>query len=455
MTIEEKHAGSGTHALVIGGSMAGLLAARVLTAHFDRVTVVDRDRFPEQPSFRKGVPQSRHGHLLLVRGWQILDQLFPGLRAELIGAGAPSIDVLNDFKMLFAAGWAPRSPSHFQTVTCSRELLEWNVRRQLALNPRVSFLQEHDVTDLIADTSGQLVGGVRLRARGAGEDAAGATAELRADLVVDASGRGSRAPQWLAMLGHPQPEETSINSFLGYASRYYRRPADFSSDWKCALIGARPPSNPRGGVLLSLEGDTWQVTLGGAGRDYPPTDEQGFLAFARSLADPIIYNAIERAEPLSSIHGYQRTENRLRHYERMPRWPDRFVVLGDAVCAFNPVYGQGMTVAGLGAITLDVTLREAGNQAGMGLRFQRRLAKSNADAWLMATGEDFRYPTTEGGRRTPAMKFTHWYMNRVIAAATHDTGVLTAFSLAAHLLESPSSLFRPGIAARVLFSSQA
>jgi 2-polyprenyl-6-methoxyphenol hydroxylase-like FAD-dependent oxidoreductase len=443
---------NGSHAIVIGGSMAGLLAARVLADHFDHVTIVDRDRFPMQPEFRKGVPQSRHAHLLLVRGWQILDQLFPGLRGDLVAAGAPTLDLLADYKMLFAAGWAPRIASRFQTVSCSRELLEWNVRRQLSTNPRVTFCEEREVIDLISERAGAQIAGVRIRARGDNE--AGAVGELRANLVADASGRSSRAPQWLATLGYPAPEETTINSFLGYASRYYKRPGGFVSDWKCLLIAARPPENPRGAGLFELEGDIWHVTLAGAGRDYPPTDDEGYLAFAKSLVSPIVYEAIKDAEPCSSIYGYQRTENRLRHYERMPRWPQGLIVLGDAVCAFNPVYGQGMTVAACGAMALDNLLREERQAAKGGsqieLRFQQALARSNSDAWLMATGEDFRYPTTEGGKRPPLTQFMHWYMNRVLAAATRNTDVLAAFAAAAHLLEPPSSLFHPRIMAHAL-----
>jgi hypothetical protein len=274
-----------------------------------------------------------------------------------------------------------------------------------------------------------------------------------ASLTVDASGRGTRAPQWLAALGYPAPAETLVNSFLGYASRYNRRPATLAADWKGILIGARPPANPRGGALVPLEGDRWLVTLAGGGRDYPPTDEAGFLAFAQSLASPLIYDAIRAAEPLSNIHGYQRTENRWRHYERLPRWPAGLVVVGDAVCAFNPVYGQGMSAAAVGALALDQALREraaAGGRCGWERRFQAELAKRSADPWLMATGEDFRYPTTEGGRRTPLTRATHWYMNRVIAAATSSADVLTAFASAAHLLAPPASLFHPRIMARAL-----
>jgi 2-polyprenyl-6-methoxyphenol hydroxylase-like FAD-dependent oxidoreductase len=449
MASQASAAADRSHALVIGGSIAGLLAARVLADHFERVTILDRDHFPAAPEFRKGVPQSRHAHILLVRGWQILDQLFPGLRADLAAAGAPAIDVLADFKMLTFSGWAPRTHSRLITVSCSRDLLEWHIRRQLAANSRVRFCEGREAAELIADPASGRILGVRARNRDAAAAGADESEEFRAGLVVDASGRSSRAPQWLAGLGYGTVEETLINSFLGYASRFYRRPAGFNGDWQGVLISARPPNNPRGGTIVPLEDNRWLVTLGGAGRDYPPTEEAGFLAFAQSLASPLIYEAIRDAEPLSAIHGYQRTENRWRHYERMGQWPQGFMITGDAVCAFNPVYGQGMTAAAVGAVTLDGVLRKRGRREAE-RRFQRELARRSGETWLMATGEDFRYPTTEGGQRTAIMRWTHWYMDRVIAASAHDIEVLTAFATTAHLLAPPASLFHPRIVARAL-----
>jgi 2-polyprenyl-6-methoxyphenol hydroxylase-like FAD-dependent oxidoreductase len=436
--------------------MAGLLAARVLADHFERVTIVDRDRFPESPAFRKGVPQSRHAHILLVRGREILDQLFPGLKADLVAAGAPIVDFSADFRMLSVAGWVPRLESPYKLFACSRDLLEWTVRRQLAADRRVCFLQERDVTELLPNADKTGVVGVRVRGRNRAEGDVGGEEELRVDLVVDASGRSSRAVGWLEDLGYPAPQETIINSFLGYASRFYVRPPNLEADWKALMIAARPPANPRGGALFPLEGDRWLVTLAGAGRDYPPTEEAGFLEFARSLASPILYEAIKDAQPLSPIYGYQRTENRLLHYERMPRWPAGFVAIGDAVCAFNPIYGQGMTTAALGALTLDHLLRAqrlrqpSADLDGAAWRFQQQLAKSNQAAWLMATGEDFRYPTTEGGKRSPITRLMHWYMNRVIETVAVNNDVYMAFSATLHLLKPPASLFHPSVMGRVL-----
>jgi hypothetical protein len=215
----------------------------------------------------------------------------------------------------------------------------------------------------------------------------------------------------------------------------------------------RPPDHRAGGIY-PIEGDRWFVTLGGGGHDYPPTDEAGFLEFARSLCVPAIYEAIKGAEPLSPIAGYRRTENVLRHYERFSRWPQGFVALGDAVCAFNPVYGQGMTAAALGAETLNACLharrpRGAG-PAALGLDFQRRLAQGNRAPWLMATGEDFRWPTTEGGRPGPAMRLLHRYFDRVIERSVVDPAVQRVLVAVMHLIEPPSTLLHPAVVASTL-----
>lgn len=437
------------HALVIGGSMAGLLAAQVLSERFERVTIVERDRFPENPGFRKGVPQSRHLHAFMIRGRMISDRLFPGLSGELEEAGAVPMDSADDFEWLTPAGFAPRFPSGLPLLMSSRDLLEWTVRRRVAALPRVRFLQRTDVTGLLPTPEGKAVEAVKLRYR----DGAGATRSeepLRAELVVDASGRNSNASKWLEALGYVPPEETHINSHLGYASRIYERPERFDGDWKGLNVQAAPPLVTRGGALLPLEGNRWMVTLNGLGGDYPPTDEEGFMDFARSLRTPMLYEAIEDAKPLSDISGYRDTANRRRHYEKLSRQPDNFLVTGDAACAFNPVYAQGMTTAALGAETLEECLRESGDLTGLSKRFQKKLAKANAASWLLATGEDFRVRGVEGGKATLATRLTHRYMDRVLALSLRDVGVRQTFLEVFHMLKAPTALFAPGVAAKAL-----
>lgn len=432
----------GEHAIVIGASMAGLLAARVLSDHFDRVTLIERDLLPDTPTARNGVPQARHTHILLVRGRRVMDQLLPGLIEDLVADGAVLFDSTFDAIQLVASGWLPRVHSSLLTVSASRDLIEWRVRQRVLSSARINCIQETDVIGLTSE--GSQVNGVRIRRRGQTRP----EERMPATIVADASGRGSHMPEWLTALEYPEPAVTRVNPFLGYASRIFAQPPDVSVDWKVILIAARPPELKRAGALVPLEGKRWFVTLAGYGRDFPPTHEADFMEFAKSLASPMLYDAIRNAEPLTPIHGYQRTENQMRHYERMDRLPENLVCLGDSVSAFNPVYGQGMTNAAVSAVTLDGVLRQG--LPGASRRFQDGLAKQNETPWLLATGEDYRFPTTEGPKPGLATRFGQWYVNRVIATAVNKPEVFLAFNRVVQLVEPPSSLFSPSVMTQVL-----
>jgi 2-polyprenyl-6-methoxyphenol hydroxylase-like FAD-dependent oxidoreductase len=442
----EKDSSSYGHALVIGGSMAGLLAARVLADHFERVTIVERDSFPEGLGFRKGVPQSRHTHVLMTRGRQILERLFPGLEESLLEAGAVLIDSAGDLELLWPAGFAPRFRSGIPFLQSSRELLEFAVRERVASLPNIRFLQKTDVTGLLPARQGEAVAGAKVRSRGGGR---GADEDILADLIVDASGRNSDASRWLEELDYEPPQETVVDAHLGYASRIYERTEGDERDWKALLVQAAPPDVTRGGVLYPIEGGRWIAGLDGVGGDYPPTDEEGFMEFARSLRTPMLYEAIKEAKPLSPIHGYRATKNLRRHYEKLSRQPHNFVVTGDAACAFNPVYGQGMTTAAIGAETLDETLREQ-DPAGLSGRFQRRLAKATSAAWLLATGEDLRVRGVEGPPPDTATRLTSPYMDRVVELSLKDPAIYRTLLEVFHMLKPPTAMFGPAIVAKVL-----
>jgi flavin-dependent dehydrogenase len=390
-----------------------------------------------------------------MKGMLVLEELFPGLADELAAAGAMVVDSAQDFAWLTPAGWGIRFRSGLDVRTFTRDLLDWLVRRRLASRGEVQFREDADVTGLLPDRPGTGVAGVVLRPRHAEGDATGGEVHLEADFVADAAGRHSRTPQWLKSLGYPVPQETVVNAFLGYASRFYRRPEGFQADWKAAYVQVAPPDQKRAGVIFPVEGGRWMVTLGGCGKDYPPTDEAGFLEFSRSLPSPMLYEAIRSAEPLSPLVGHRATENRVRHYERLDRWPERFVVVGDAACSFNPVYGQGMTTAALGARLLGQCLT-AGHATGSGpccdglaRRFQKELARVNRAPWLLATGEDYRVRETEGEPPGWSMRFMHRYIDEIVKLSTKNTGVRLRFLQVFHMLKSPPSLFRPGLVARV------
>jgi 2-polyprenyl-6-methoxyphenol hydroxylase-like FAD-dependent oxidoreductase len=438
---------SSQQAVVIGGSIAGLLAARVLANHFERVTIVERDHLPEDPTIRNGVPQAHHLHVLLARGHAILEALFPGLDAALDKAGAPLIEWGYDTSGLGRGGWMPRFHSGIKTRSVSRALLEWTVRQRLAQDYPIEFLAETQVKNLIASEDKTTIIGLELQQRGGTRE----TTRLMADLMVDASGRTSHTPEWLVDLGYEKPAETHVNSFLGYSTRWFKRPDGFPAGRKGVIISNQPPDGLRAGGFWEVEGDKIVVTVVGINKDYPPTDEAGFLEFTRTLPDSTVYDTIKDAEPISDIYGYQRTNNQIRHYERLTRWPERFIVLGDAACAFNPVYGQGMTTGALGALELDGCLTEQhGNLSGIGMRFQKRLAKATSIPWLMATGEDLRYPLTEGQRPGFATRLVQKYIDQVQVVMPHDTAVATTFFEVTNLLKPPTALFQPSIIIKTL-----
>ena len=436
------------HAIVIGGSMAGLLAARVLSDHFERVTIIERDRWIDDVEPRKGVPQGRHVHGLLAGGAAILGKYFPDLFAALAQDGAVPLSpsALHRYQL---GVWVGTVPVPIKTLWQSRPFLEQHVRVALSERPNVQVLDACEVTRL--RTTDERITGVVLRHR-SGEQRED---ELAASLVVDASGRGSRAPQWLALLGYGQVEETSVKIDVGYASRLYRCPDQLPTDWKVLFVFGTPPDDKRAGVIFPIEGRRWMVTLMGALRDYPPDDAAGFLDYARSLTQPDLYNALKEAEPITPISVYKYTANRWRHYERLLRLPEGFIVMGDAVCSFNPVYGQGMSVAALEAKALDTCLREQLNCAGNNhltsfpRRFQKAIAKEIKAPWMLSTGEDLRYPETEGHRSLGARLF-NWYTRRVIGLTASHPFVAAAFFQVQHLRKPLISLVEPRIVWAVL-----
>lgn len=435
-------------AVVVGGSLAGLLAARVLARHFSEVTILERDQLEAQPAARKGAPQARHLHVLLARGRLILEQLFPGLSSELISRGASVADMAADLAWLTPAGWGVRCHSGIEIIGCSRDLLEWSVRHRLLSIPGIRFVGGCDVIGLSVDPVSDRVTGLKIRTQS--RDYIHELGDR--SLVVDASGRGSRTPRWLERLGFQPPRETVVNAFLGYTSRVYRRHPGLVD---CLGVYAQPapPLDLRGGALFPIEGDRWILTLAGYGRDYPPTDEAGFVEFARSLRTSRIYDAIRDAEPLSPIFTYRATENVMRHYELMSRQPDGIVVLGDAACAFNPVYAQGMTMAALGAAALDQCLsNQQRDLTGFGLLFQKRQAKVNAAAWQMAISEDFRVPGCEGEGPDRFSQQIQRYVYQVVKLSTQHAGVRKSLLEVFNMLKPPSSLFHPRLVTKFAHS---
>ncbi|HET9139876.1 FAD-dependent oxidoreductase [Actinophytocola sp.] len=429
------------HAVVLGASMAGLLAARVLAEEFDRVTLIDRDTMPPDARHRRGVPQSRHAHGLLARGQQILEELFPGLTEELVQAGAPAGDLLGDVRWHLNGNRLRQRASGLTALCASRPLLENRVRDRVLDRAGVTVLDRHDIVGLATTSDAARVTGVRVIGRADG----GSAEVVEADLVVDATGAGSRLPVWLTQLGYPAPEEETVRVDVGYATRNYRlRPGALGEDLVVVLGPTR--DNLRGAVLETLE-DRTMLTLVGRLGDYPPTDPDGFTGFVATLPAPDVAEAIRDAEPLDAPVPTRFPASVRRRYERLRRFPAGLLVTGDAVCRFNPTFAQGMTVAALDALALRRELEHGG--APRPDRFFAGIATGIDAAWAVAVGADLALPGVIG-RRTPRTRVMSRYVARLQAAAARDAGLAEAFIRVAGLVDRPPRLLRPAIAARVL-----
>ncbi|MEU9123315.1 FAD-dependent oxidoreductase [Streptomyces sp. NPDC048506] len=449
-----EHSNGGRTAIVIGGGLAGMLAATALVGHADAITVVERDRYPEGRAFRKGVPQARHLHVLLSGGQRALEELLPGTVAALTEAGAHSLYLSRDLLTRTPTGWQRRfDERRHLTLSITRPVLDAVVRervlRAAAASPtRIEVLEATEAIGLTGDAA--RVTGVRVRSRDGGPG--GRTErELSADVVVDASGRGSRAPRWYAELGRSAPQEETVDAGLAYATRMYR-PKDPATAPDVGVNVPSWPECPRGAVYVPVEDGNWMLTMSGVRGHHPPTDEGEFTAFSATVGDPYIHDLLVQAEPLSPVHGFRDTRNRRRHFERPGALPEGFLVLGDAGCTFNPVYGQGMSVAALGALAVRRTLTGGGGlRPGITVEAQRAVARSVEPAWIAAVGADRPYAGPEEGRASLGERLNAWYIDRLFARAAIDPVVGAAFRDVFCLTAPPARLVAPRVLLRTLF----
>lgn len=427
----------GEHAVVLGAGMAGLLAARVLADAFEIVTVVERDPLPGGPTARRGVPQARHVHVLLEAGKATLEDLFPGYRRDLLSAGGLEIDGARDVHFYTEGGFLADGSHSLPHYAATRPLYEWLVRRHTADLDGVRLLSQCQFTDYLTDEAETTVEGVVVTTEEA-------TDTLEATLVVDATGRTSRTPAWLESHGYAPPTVDEVHIDLAYSTTLLRRPTD---DYR-AFVVTPSPSCPRAAGVLPVEDDQWVVTLGGVHGEHPPTDAEGFRAFADGLPIPQVGDVLDTHELVSSdIAHYPFPSNLRRRYELLDEFPDGLVVVGDAIASFNPLYAQGMSVAALEAMTLHHTL--AGGLDNLARRFFDQSEDVVDVAWMLAVGADFQFPQTTGPKPR-GTDLVNRYVSRLSRKAQTDGSLREAFFRVMMMERPPTTLFRPGVVWRVL-----
>ncbi|MFF0295261.1 NAD(P)/FAD-dependent oxidoreductase [Kitasatospora sp. NPDC004615] len=444
MSPADRAVGDRGTAVVIGGGLAGCLAAWALRGVARRVVVVERDRYPDGAAFRAGVPQARHGHLLLEAGHRTIDELMPGALAELLDAGAQLVSIPSGLRVLTSVGHLAAYDSEVTILSCSRPLLDRTVLDRVRGEPSIEILEGTEVVGLLGSRRG--VTGVQVRERG--REGAPVT-DLSAELVIDAAGRGTRSGRWLIGLGFPTTPVERIDAGVAYASRFYHRPPG-REDQLALDVQTRAPEHGRFAVLLPVEGNRWIVSLGGMRGFEPSIQPQEFEKQLGELRDPAIAEAIADAEPVGPARGFVPGPSVWRRHERTD--PSGFLALGDASCTFNPVYGQGISVAALGARALREAARRHGGLGTATVREARRaIGTVTKHPWVIAGNEDVRFAGTIGGERGPVVRLQHRYLDRVLIRATTDATVSATFHRVVSMVEPPSALFRPSVLGPVLF----
>ncbi|MBV1938863.1 FAD-dependent monooxygenase [Streptomyces sp. BV286] len=435
----------GRSAIVVGGGMTGMLAAAVLADHAD-VTIVERDVLPDGPRPRKGLPQARHAHVLWSGGVKAMEELLPGIVDQLVDRGARRTPVMADLVSKAPSGqWFRRfAHAHHINLLCSRDLLDAVIRARVLKHPRITLRQDTELLSL--EGSARRVTGVRIRS-------ADTESTLPADLVIDAGGRGSRAPVWLQDLGLPPVVERTVDAGVGYASRIYRAPGRTAEGFPIVNVQADPRQNPgRGGIIAPIENGRWLVTLSGTEGGRPSADNDEFVPFALRLPHPVIGELLADAEPETDVVTTRSTANRRRYYEKAARWPDGFAVLGEAVAGYNPVYGHGLSAAAQSVVALHHILqRQDLGAPGTARRIQKGAARPVENAWNLAVGQDVFYPGASDEPPTRLEKALAAFVDRAVDAGSRNPHALRILLDVMSMEKPPVRLFLPDMLALVYF----
>ena len=437
----------GTQVVVIGAGMGGLTAARALADYFERVVVLENDALPDRAEYRPGTPQAKHTHALLAGGQQALCELFPDFDRDLVAMGAVPIRAGLDVRSE-RPGYDPfpQRDLGFDAYAQSRPQLELGVRRRARAHAGIELREQCRVRKLVASGDGLAVTGVSFTTSGGTSDT------VTADLVVDCSGRGTPTLDLLDSIGQPLPQETAIGVDVAYSTAVFAIPEHAPRDWKAVMYFPQPPSS-RGAFLFPMEGERWIVTLAARHGDRPPGDLDGFVEFTRTLRTPTIADAIESAKPLGDVVRYGFPASTHRHYDRLTEFPNGLLPMGDAVCRFNPVYGQGMSVAAQEAVALRHFLASRAAEPnpldGLSRAFFAQCSALIETPWAGAAIPDFIHPDTRGERPTN-FEQTIRFSLALTKLMARDPAVHKLVVEVQNLLKPRSVYFEPDLMQRVM-----
>jgi len=410
-------------AVVIGASMAGLCAGAALAGQGFTVTVLERDVLGREPRHRRGVPQDTQAHVLLYRGLTVIQRLLPGFREDLLASGAVPYDS-GRMPWLGEYGWSSTGQAGYEVLSATRPLMEAVTRR------RVTGLEGLQIRDGVTVTG--------LSRTGDGWQIEIGDAVLSSQLVIDASGRSSRLSRWSVVPQDPIDEE--VDAHVGYACRLYRERDPLPLRGGVMILASAECS--RAGLAVPVEHGQWLVAGAGFGDRRPPREEDGFGEFLTGLRDPAIADLVSLLEPVSDVSIHRQTANRRRRWDRVPHWPTGLLVVGDALCSLNPVYGQGITVAAQQAQVVSRAL-ERGHPVDRAL--QRRMVAVTETPWSIATTADLRQPTCPG-EPSPMQRISGAWVDRLSRlAAAGDLRASAALLTVNNLMASPASLLHPAL----------
>jgi 2-polyprenyl-6-methoxyphenol hydroxylase-like FAD-dependent oxidoreductase len=436
----------GRRAVVVGAGMGGLPASRVLADFFEHVVVVERDTLPLDATRRVGIPQGRHTHVLLAGGQQALADLFPGFEQDLAVAGAVPLETGRDLRFERPGFDPPTRDLGLAVRAMSRPLIELTVRQRVKQYTNILIREHCQVQDLVATPDGGTISGLRF------ENNEGRSETLSADLIVEASGRGNLVNRVLQTVGRPRPEETAIEVDITYATAVFDVPDDAPTGWKAVATFNPPGEGGADAVMFPLERDRWIVTLVGRHGEKPPSDRDGFLAYAQRLRTPTIYEAIKKAEQLGEIVRFGFPASLRRHFDRVMEFPRGLLPFADSICRFNPVYGQGMSVAAQEARLLhDLLRRYATGPDPLGELAPAFFAESASlieTPWALAATPDLAHPKTVG-QRPDDLQQSLDFTDALFHLAVEDPAVHKLLFEVLHLLKPQSALREPDLVERV------